>query len=450
MLLLALLGAALVGAGAAVYFVRFHNPPPEPPDAPNNDNDPAVAVAVRLAREKVQKEPRSGAAWGELGEVFLANELDGEASVCFAQAERFDPKNPRWPYFLGGPFLNRGDRAGAVPYYQRAAALSDTAGDGNNAPRLILAESLLTLGRLDEAEAAYRLVLARSPDDLRAHYGLGLVAVARDDWGAARDHLRKCLGNPESQRKACVQLAVVSRRLGDDEADKFREQADRLPKDFDWTDSYAMEYLKYGVKKRGRYKLAESQENAGRYSDAVATLQPLSEDYPDDYLVHLTLAKNLGQMGDYARGERAMRRALELAPERSQVQYYLSLFMMMKGQMLQSRGEKDQAEAALREAIEGARKALAIKADHGYALMTLGRSYKALGRKEEALTALRQAVRCNPELPELHFYLGELLAESGEGAEARHHLSQALEFGPPQAKWRPAAKERLDALKKGG
>jgi tetratricopeptide (TPR) repeat protein len=447
-LLLALLGAVLVGAGAAVYFVRFHNPPPEPPDAPSNENDPALAVAVRLAREKVLKEPRSGAAWGELGEVFLANELQAEANTCFAQAERFDPKNPHWPYFLGGPFLSRGDRAGAVPYYQRAAALTDIAGDGNNAPRLILAESLLELGRLDESEAEYGRALTRSPDDPRAHYGLGLLAVTRDRWEAAREQFRKCLGNPESQRKACAQLAAVSQRLGDaEEADRFREQADRLPRDFDWTDNYAIEYLKYGVKKGARLKLAESQENAGLYADAVATLRPLSEDYPDDYLVQLALAKNLGQMGDYARAERAMRRAVKLAPDKLQVQSSLSLFLMKKGQQLQRQGARDQAEASFNEAIGAAQRALAIKADHGHALMALGLSYKSLGRRDEAVTTLRQAVRWNPELPELHFYLGEMLAENGEGAEARRHLERALEFGPPQAGWRQAARERLDALK---
>jgi tetratricopeptide (TPR) repeat protein len=444
-----LLGAILAGVGAAVYFVRFHNPPPEPPDAPNNENDPAVAVAVRLARERVLKEPRSGAAWGELGEVFLANELEAEANVCFTQAERFDPNNPRWPYFLGGPSLNQGDRAGALPYFQRAADLADAAGDANDSPRLLLAETLLALGRLDEAEAQYRRVLARHPDDLRAHYGMGLLAVARDDWEGSRDHFRRCLGSPEAQRKACVQLAAVSQRLGDTaEADKFREQADRLPKDFDWNDPYAIEYLKWGVKKRARYKLAEAQENADHYAEAVAILQPMAEDYPDDYLVQLTLAKNLGRMGDYGRAERAMRRALELAPDSSQVQYYHSLLLMRKGQQLQKAGASAQAEASYKEAVKAARAALAIKPDHGYAFMSLGLSYKYLGQRAEALAALREAVQCNPELPELHYYLGDQLAETGERAEARHHLELALEFGPPQATWRRAAQERLDALKK--
>ena len=84
-----------------------------------------------------------------------------------------------------------------------------------------------------------------------AHYGLGLLAIARDDWAGSRDHSRRCLGSPQAQQKACVQLAAVSQRLGDDAgADKFRTQADRLPKDLDWNDPYVTEYLKWGVKRQ--------------------------------------------------------------------------------------------------------------------------------------------------------------------------------------------------------
>jgi tetratricopeptide (TPR) repeat protein len=419
-----------------------------PPDAPADDNDPGVAVAVRLARERVLKEPRSGAAWGELGEVFIANELEEQAAFCFVQAERFEPNNPRWPYFRGGPIVNQGDRAGSLPYFQRAADLGDAASEANDAPRLLLAETLLALGRLDEAEGHFRRVLDRHPDDLRAQYGVGLLAEARDRWEAARDHFRRCLGNPQSQQKACVQLAAVSQRLGDAaEADKFRQQADRLPKDFDWNDPYVTEYLTHAVKKRRRYRLAEALEAANRLGEAVAVLQPMADDNPDDYLPQLSLAKDLGRMGEFGRAERALRRALQLAPDKAQVHYYLSLILMMEGQDLERQGNADLARKPFREAVERAREALTITPDNGYAYMTLGLSLKHLGERADGLAALRQAVRCNPELPELHFYLGDLLAEEGARAEARRQLEDALEFGAPQAPWRKEAQARLDALK---
>jgi tetratricopeptide (TPR) repeat protein len=442
-----LLGAVVAGAGAVVTFVHFRDTPPEPPDVPADDNNPQVAVAVRLARERVLKEPRSGAAWGELGEVFIANEQEEQSDFCFAQAERFEPNNPRWPYFRGGTVSNQGDRAGALPYFRRAVDRVEAGGESNDTPRLFLAETLLALGRLDEAEGHYRRVLDRRPDDLRAHYGLGLLAIARDDWAGSRDHLRRCLGSPQAQQKACVQLAAVSQRLGDGaEADKFRQQADRLPKDFDWNDPYVTEYLKWGVKKRSRYRRVDDLAAAGQFAEAIKVLQPMTEDYPDDYLPQLTLAKNLGQQGDFGRAERALRLAHQLAPDKAQVHYYLSLILMLKGEELKKKGDPEQAGKAFAEAAVWARKALAITPDNGLAYMTLGQSLKALGERADALAALRQAVRCSPELAELHFYLGDLLAEDAPGAEARRHLEEALNFGPPQAPWRPQAEARLKTL----
>src|SRR5437762_8005509 len=88
--------AALLAAGLAWYLVRRSTAPPPPPNPELNASEPAVAKAVQAARARVLKEPRSGEAWGELGKVFLANEMEDASQVCFTQAQRLDPKNPRW------------------------------------------------------------------------------------------------------------------------------------------------------------------------------------------------------------------------------------------------------------------------------------------------------------------------------------------------------------------
>jgi tetratricopeptide (TPR) repeat protein len=451
-LLLAAILFGTVAAGAALYFGHFRPaPPPTPPDAEPDENDPAVATAVRIARDRVLKQPTSAQAWGDLGEAFLANELEEKSKVCFARAEHLDPANPRWPYFQSAPLLNQGDRPGALPYLRRAAELCDARQESTSTPRLLLAETLLALGQLNEAEAEFASVLGREPDSVRAHFGMGLLASAREDWEASRGHLLRCLGNPQARRKASIQLTAVSQRRGDeDSADKFRAQADRLPKDIDWVDPYVAEYLTWAVKKRVRYRLVEQFEAAGRSADAVAVLQPMAEEYPDDYLPHLTLGKALGQTGNYLRAERALRRARQLAPDKAQVHYYLSLILMMEGQEASRQQDSERARKLWREAVDEAREALAITPDNGFAHMSEGLSHKYLGARVEAVAALRRAVHCNPELPELHFYLGEMLAEDGQDAEARNHLHEALESGPADAPWRSSAAARLAALKKDG
>jgi tetratricopeptide (TPR) repeat protein len=452
MLLAILLVIVAVTAGGIILHGYLKTPaPPVPPEVRGDRLEPAVVSAVNVIREQVLKEPRSAERWGDLGEVFLANELEEDSAVCFAEAERLDPGNPRWPYFQSGPLLNRGEREGAVVFLTRAVERYEAAGEASPAPRLRLAETLLFLGRQAEAEAHLRHAQDRQPDDPRVRYDLGLLAMAREDWPTARAHLHRCLGSPMTQKKARVQLAAVCTRMGDlTNAEEFQAQAERLPPDQDWIDPFITEYLHFAVKKKNRYKLAEQYETAGRFRDAADVLRPLAAEFPDDYLAQMTLGKTLGQMGDFQEAEPALRRGLSLAPEKVQGHYYLGLLLFKKGEAVNRGGESEraQANALFREAADLARQALKIKADYGYAHMVLGLSLKQLGERDQALASLRQAVRCNPEFAELHFHLGEMLAEDGQGAEARPRLQQALRLAPPGAPWRAVAEARLAELQK--
>src|SRR5947209_1891319 len=155
------LAAVLLAGGAVAWFAYPRPAPPAPPEAKGEHLDPEVASAVQLVRARVLKEPRSAKAWGELGEVFLANELEEEGRVCFAEAERLDPRDPRWPYYQAGVLLNRGEREAAVAYLQRALERFPADGEAVPAAHLRLAETLLALGRADEAEAHVLAALGR-------------------------------------------------------------------------------------------------------------------------------------------------------------------------------------------------------------------------------------------------------------------------------------------------
>jgi tetratricopeptide (TPR) repeat protein len=443
--------AALLSSGVAFYVIRVRHVPPAPPEVKSDGIEPAVAALVQKKRDRVLKEPRSATAWGELGEVLLANELADESDVCFAEAEYLDAGDSRWPYYHGGNLLNRGDRDDALPYLRKAVERCEARKETNGAPRLLLAETLLFLGRLDEAEEQFRRALDRDAEDPRAQLGMGLLAAARHDWGTSRDHLLHCLGNPLAQQKASVQLAAVCERLGDAaDADKFRAQAERLPKDLDWVDPFITEYLGWAMKKKSRYRRADSLEAAGRFAEAANVVRPMTEDYPDDYVTHLTLAKYLGQLGDFRGAERSLRTALRLAPDKVQNHYYLSLVLLKEGEELSPKDDKDRSRAKelFRQAADLARQALALKPDYGFAHMSLGLALKHLNQPAEALAALRQAVRCNPEIGELHFHLGEALAEAGDQSEASRQWKLALQFAPPSAAWRQTALDHLAASEK--
>jgi len=296
------LGGAVAVAGITWGLVPLGSRPlPAPPEATAETLEPAVVAIVQQARRRVLAEPHSGTAWGALGQTFLANELEEESRVCFAQAERLDPANPRWPYLLAGPLLNQGEFDAALAYLHRAVQRCDAEGEGNQVPRLMLVETLLKLGRLDEAEDQLRPLLTQEQSSARAQFDAGLLATAREDWEMARGHFRRCLSHPAAQQKARLQLAAISQRLGDQAAaEDFRRQADHLPKDLDWPDPFVAEYLKRAVTKRERYRLSEQLEAAGRFAEAAAVLRPLAAAYPDDYLPYLALGKALAQLSTRA------------------------------------------------------------------------------------------------------------------------------------------------------
>src|SRR5438067_1558556 len=74
-----LLLLAALGVGGWFAWRGFTAPPPAPapPDIPLDGVDAEAAELVRAALDKVRRDPRSAAAWGELGETLHYNDLTG-------------------------------------------------------------------------------------------------------------------------------------------------------------------------------------------------------------------------------------------------------------------------------------------------------------------------------------------------------------------------------------
>jgi tetratricopeptide (TPR) repeat protein len=253
------LAVLLLLAGAVGAYLWWPSGPAAPPEIPLDGVEPDVARAVRVARAAVVKEPRSAASWGLLGRTLLANEMNTDISlVCFLEAERLDPKDPRWPYFAAGDLLNLGKGAEALPKLRRAVELCAPNDKTQLTARLWLAETLRTLGQLDAAEDQFQKVLAAAPNEPRAHFGLGMLAYERGQWPACRTHLEKCVGSPHARKKACVQLATVCERLGDKQnADRYADLAAHLPNDPGWADPFVAENFRLAKRKRDQDRYVE-------------------------------------------------------------------------------------------------------------------------------------------------------------------------------------------------
>ncbi|HEY7327960.1 MAG TPA: tetratricopeptide repeat protein [Gemmataceae bacterium] len=437
----------VVGVGGWYAWRRYSAP--TPPEISREGIDSEVAEAIETARRKIHADPYSVQCWADLGKLLRASQLYPEAVACFAQAERLDPKNPRWPY-LQGESLRMSDNNAALPPLQRAAALADsptsspnTSADqgGGIAPFLRLAEVHLALGHNDQAEKQLRRALEIEPDDPTVHYYLGLLYLARDDLSASLDHLKRCEHSPITQRKACIQLAAIYRRMGQtQEADNYGRKADTLEQDRNWIDPYLSDVL--AASRRTLFDEIQYLEQRGDYRAAVEQLTDLIQKKPE-YRYYIALGSDLLELGDLDRAEQTLRSAVALEPEKLAAKYALS-------RVLWSRADKDEptdqarARSEFLEAADLARQALAGRPDHAMAYGVLGQSLRRLGKRKEAIDAFRKAIECDPNLSLAHLYLGETLAQDGQIAEARASLERARELSPNDERAK-AALEKLNA-----
>jgi Flp pilus assembly protein TadD len=411
-------------AGSCWAFLTLRDP--KPPTVPPEGVEKTVADLISKYRERVRQQPRSAEAWGQLGKVLLANGFYPQAEECFVQAEKLDDKQPRWPYYRGLLHLQEDTRL-ALGDLRRAVERGDRSDPGVLSIRLRLAEALLEGGRADEAEEQLRLVAAKDPNNPRLLYHQGLQALARDDLGTATACLARLTQHPAARQKACAQLAVAYRRLGDDgQAAAFTRRAAELPSDNPWEDPYAEEYQQFRISAQGRLQQVRALEAEGRNQEAVALLNGLSTDADSD--VQLALGTNLVQLGRFSDAETPLRKALALYPDKVPAHYLLgvALFLQAEGASGSDLGVPEAARAKYRESAAHLRRATQLKPSHGLAHMSLGRALAVLGQRAEALQELRAAVACKPEDARTHFYLAEALADAGQAEEGRHHLELAL------------------------
>jgi tetratricopeptide (TPR) repeat protein len=423
-LLVILLLAGLGGSAALGWYAWRRYTAPVPPKIAHEELDPELAEAIEKARQKIHADPYSAENWGELGKLLRASQLLPEASDCFAQAEKLDPQNPRWPY-LQGEALRMFDQEVAVAPLQRAAALADTS--DTIAPSLRLAEVLLTLGRNDEAEAHLRRVVDVEPDNPTVHYNLGVLALERGDLSTSLTHLQRCEHSPFTRRKACIQLAAVYQRMGkNEETKKYSGKADTLPMDGNWLDPFLVEVVAVG--RPARFQQVHQMELRKDYRGAAELLTSMLQEQPE-YRAYVALGEDLVKLGDFDRAEQALRAAIALVPEEFRAYHQLSRLLLMRANN-DARGNNQRARPEFEEAAACARKAIAHRPDHAMPHVVLGMALRQLGKREKALQAFRAAVEREPNLTDAHFYLGETLAEAGQLDAARVSLQRAAELSP--------------------
>jgi len=236
-------------------------------------------------------------------------------------------------------------------------------------------------GRLDEAEAVYRAVLAADPDNVDALHFSGVIAYQRGDARAAASLIAAALARNPANAPAHNNLGNALAAQGElaRATDCYREATRLAP-------GYVDAHVNLGAKLKMQGRLDEA---AAAYRDALA-LAP----------AHATALSNLGAIGnEQARPQEALElceRAVAAKPDLAEAHNNL-------GNALQSLGRREPAEAAFRRALE-------IRPDMASASLNYGFSRLLQGDYAAGLPLLEKRFEASVSLP-VHFGLRNLVSE---------------------------------------
>jgi protein O-GlcNAc transferase len=322
--------------------------------------------------------------------------------------------------------------------HRTAAAKSGQAPDDAVADILDAAITQHQAGRLAEAEASYRQVLAAQPDHPDALHLLGAIAQQAGRHDLAVDLIRQAIRRNGQNPIYFCNLGLALRDLGMiDEAVAACREATRIAPEL----AEAQVNLGLALRDLGlldaavaayrdaiRIKpdLAEAQSNLGcalreqgNLDEAVAACREAIRIRPGYAEPYSNLGAALYAQGKFLDAARACREAIHLKQDYAEA--YSNL-----GAILCRQGKFDEAVAACREAIR-------IKPDYAEPHSILGAALHGQGKLDEAVAALREAVRIKADLAEAHSSLGSVLKDQDKLEEAVAACREAIRIKPDYA-----------------
>jgi tetratricopeptide (TPR) repeat protein len=290
-------------------------------------------------------------------------------------------------------------------------------------------------GRLIEAEAGYRDVLAHAPGHPDALHMLGVLAIQGGRYGVAVDLLRQAIRLTPQHAPCHNSLGNALKSLGRvDEAIAAYRRAVELRPDF----AEAQENLGYALQSREMFR------------EAIACHQRSLTLRPGNAHGHYNLGNLFLVSGEFAQARDSYRHALDLRPDLAEAQLTL-------GNALHSLGQPDEALACYQRAVElrpdfaeawnciglvhaeryryedamgCLQRALTIQPDYAEGWQTIGTLYEARDMHEKALECFRRSVALKPDFSTAHNNIGNSLLQLGDLQGAMEAYRRALTLDP--------------------
>jgi protein O-GlcNAc transferase len=263
-------------------------------------------------------------------------------------------------------------------------------------------------GRLDDAAAAYRRVLAQQPDHSAALHGLGVIEFSRGRHADALQFLQQAVAaNPTGPGAAgCYgNLGPVLAELGrtDEALAAYRRSIELRP-----------------IAPEVHNNLAKLHYALGQPEHAIAEFHLALQQQPANADIANNLGLVLRGLGRTDDAIALFRRAIAARPDFGQAYNNLSIALHSQGQIA--------------DAIAASRQAVRLLPEAAECFNTLGNALQAQGQLADAVTAYQRAIALRPNLVEAHNNLGNALRQQRRLGEAIAAYRAALAIAPSAAK----------------
>jgi len=351
------------------------------------------------------------AAYGQMGMLLLAAEYRGEAESALLNAQTFNPRDARWPYYLGHLYKLRGEATKSIASFARALELQP-----DDVPTLVwVGEGDLDQGKPDEAEAHFSKALSLQPRSVAAQYGLGRVALAKQEYAKAVQHLEKTLSLDPQAAVVHYPLAMAYRGLGDQAKAQahlsLRGTLALKPED------PMMDRLNALLNSALAYEVSGADAlDRGDFKGAADSFRKGIEVAPKEPSLHHKLGTALALLGDGNGAVQQFNEALTLDPDFVKAHYSLAVIQSSTGQ----------TAAAIQHLNT------ALKNEPGYveARLQLAHVLRRDGRFEASLPHYAQIVSQDARVPEARFGYAAALIGLRRYADARDYLVDSMRLYP--------------------
>ena len=343
--------------------------------------------------------------------VCEANGLVGTARDAYAVATSVQSSEAKWWYRLALVEARTGRMDDAVRHVRQAIELNPTYAPAHRRLGLWLVDRDDT----DGAERAFIRASELDPNDVSSSVGLARVHLQREQPQRAVDVLERALAKTPGDRYAMQLLGTAYGRLGRVEEARYA-LAVGMTGEPAWPDPWTDEMLQFRRGFAVRLKDATQYFLAGQIPQAIALLQQLRQEKPDD----IALLNHLGEVyvaaGRVGEGVAMLEQVVASDPQRFEA--YVNL----------ASGYLNQNDLA--RALTAVDRAIAINPALGRAHHTKGLILWRSDDERAALDAMRTAIQHDPRDVRAMVWAGMLAMNLAKPADALESFDRAARLDP--------------------